>query len=88
MLCTGWPSPTRCETPSGPKRVSGGTPRAWNSVTPKSSGETGRLWVEDGGFGVGEFLVAAVVAAVFDELFGSGKIGGRRIPRILLISDL
>src|SRR5262249_44543080 len=34
--------------------------------------------------GVGEFLIAAVVAARLDELLGGGEIGGGRFPRILL----
>ena len=40
--------------------------------------ETCGLRMEDGGFGVGEFFVAAVVAAGVDELNGGGKIDGGR----------
>ena len=35
------------------------------------------------GFGVREFLVTAVVAAVVDEFLGGSEIGGGRFPRIL-----
>ncbi len=42
-----------------------------------------RLLVKNGFLGVGEFFVAAVVAAIVDEFLGGGEIGGGGIPRIL-----
>ena len=44
-----------------------------------------RLQTKDGAFGVGEFLVAAVVAAGVDEFLGGGEIVLGRLPRILFI---
>src|SRR5688572_12763402 len=38
---------------------------------------------QDGGLGVGEFLVPAMVAAVIYEFLRGSEIGGRRFPRIL-----
>jgi len=42
---------------------------------------------KDRALGVGEFLVAAVVAASVDELLGGGEISLRRLPRILLLTE-
>ena len=39
-----------------------------------------RLCAEDGMFGVGEFFVAAVVAAGVDQFLGGGEIGLRTNP--------
>src|SRR4051812_19060950 len=40
------------------------------------------IFAEDCPLGIGEFFVAAVVAAGVDELLGFGEIGGGRLPRI------
>ena len=60
--------------------VPGGRKRWQATRTPRRK----RLRAENGLLSVGEFLVAAVVAAGVDEFLGGGKIGGGRFPRILL----
>jgi hypothetical protein len=42
---------------------------------------------EDGAFGIGEFFVAAVVAAGVDEGFGGGEVGGGGFPGILRLAE-
>src|ERR1039458_5372755 len=42
---------------------------------------------EDGALGIGEFFVAAMVAAVVDEFLGSGEIVLRRFPRVRFLTE-
>jgi hypothetical protein len=39
---------------------------------------------QDRAFGVGEFFVASVVAAIVDQLLGGSQVGFGRFPRIWL----
>jgi hypothetical protein len=60
-----------------PTRPSGWTCCGWSSTQPRSL-----LQTEDGLLGVGEFLVAAVVAAIGDEFPGGREIVLREFPRV------
>ena len=42
---------------------------------------------EDGGFGVGEFIVAAMVAAFVDQLLSGGEVGVGGVPRIRRLAE-
>lgn len=42
---------------------------------------------QDGAFGVGEFFVSAVVAAVVDEFLGGGEVGLRGFQRVGFLAE-
>ena len=60
------------------------------SATPEAGppeGGTPNLPAENGAFGVGEFLVAAVVAAVVAECLGGGEVGRQGRPRGRVLAE-
>lgn len=59
-----------------------------SGVKPPQSETLARSSETQGLLGVGEFFVAAVVAAGVDEFLGGGEIGGGGFPRILLPTGL
>ena len=45
------------------------------------------LFTQNRALGVGEFLATALVAALFNELLGSGKVVLRRLPGVVLLTE-